>query len=67
MSERAFLPEPVPMMTPEQARDTARSLKATADQLTTLGDVGFARVVLQQSQWYLAYAVTLSQTKREEG
>lgn len=60
-----FLPTPTPLMTPEAARDLARSLKALSEQFAGAGAVAEARNALTQSQWWLAYAQTLAQTKAQ--
>lgn len=61
MSDDAFLPPQVPLMSAGKARDLARSHKAMADHLRAMGDVGGARLSEQQSTWWMAYAIALSQ------
>ncbi len=62
MSDQPFGFPPVPLMTPEKAGDVGRSWKALADHLASLGVPGDAGRAERQSQWWLAYAVTLAQT-----
>ena len=45
----------MPLVTPEKARNIDRSLKAMADQHAEAGDLGLARNMQRQSEWYLAY------------
>ena len=59
--ETPFLPPQPPLMGAVRARNVARSHKAYADHLRELGDIGGARLAEQQSTWWLAYAVALSQ------
>lgn len=56
-----FLPPQPPLMSAVRARNLARSHKAMADHLRLHGDLGGARLSDQQSAWWMAYAVALSQ------
>ena len=61
MSDESFLPPQPPLMSAVKARNLARSHKAMADHLRIEGDLGGARLSEQQSAWWMAYAVALSQ------
>lgn len=61
MSDESFLPPQPPLMSAVKARDLARSHKAMADHLRAEGDLGGSRLSEQQSQWWLNYAIALSQ------
>lgn len=63
MSE--FLPPPVPLVTPEEARDRGRSLQAIADYLRGTGEMGLAREVEGRAMWWVTYAIALAHTKRD--
>jgi hypothetical protein len=56
-----FLPPQPPLMSAVRARDTARSCKGMANYLRERGDAGTARILEQQSAWWMAYAIALSQ------
>ncbi len=51
------------LMTPEAARDIARGHKALADLYQATGDRIAANRENTESQWWLTYALALSQTK----
>jgi len=51
----------VPLMSPVKARDLARSCQGMADHLREQGDAATARILAQRSQWWMAYAIALSQ------
>jgi hypothetical protein len=56
---------PVPLKTPQEARDMARAYKGFADHLREQGLLAEARLHERQSQWWLAYAAVLAQTPGE--
>ena len=56
-----FLPPQPPLLSAVRARDIGRSYKAFADHIRIMGDAGGARAAETQSQWWLAYAIALSQ------
>lgn len=58
----AFYPPLPPLMTPQRARDIARTLKGSAQQLAELGAAAEARAAERQSEWWLAYALVLDRT-----
>jgi len=61
MSEPAFeLPQP-PLMSAVKARNIARAYKAMADHLRSEGVTLEAAHNERQSQWWMAYAIALSQ------
>lgn len=62
MSDEPFTLAPTRLMTAERARDVARSYKALATHLTELGVIREATLALRDSQWWLTYALVLSQT-----
>lgn len=62
MNDEAYLPAPVPLMSAVKARNLARSCKAMANLLRENGDIGTARVLDNQSAWWMAYSISLSQT-----
>lgn len=61
MSDEPFLPPQPALMSALKARNLARSYKAFADHLREQGDPGGARHADQQSSWWMAYAIALSQ------
>jgi hypothetical protein len=63
MSDEPFLTPPIPLMTAAKARDVARAYKATADQLTEFGLPREATRAMRDSQWWMACAIALAQTK----
>jgi hypothetical protein len=65
MSDPPFGLPPVPMMTPERARDIGRLYQALSDELAADYPAQAAREA-QRSQWWLTYAITLAQTKGDE-
>jgi hypothetical protein len=62
MSDEAFLPPQPPLMSAVKARNIARSYKALADQFEEAGDRLRATLAMRDSQWWMAYAISLSQT-----
>ena len=60
MSDPLFGLPPIPLMTPERARDVARSYKALADHLRDLGVIADATRAERQSQWWLNYSIALA-------
>lgn len=61
MSDSPFALPPVPMMSPERARDIGRMYQAAAENLTADYPAQAARE-MQRAQWWLTYAITLAQT-----
>lgn len=63
MSDEPFTIPPVPMMTPEKARDIARAYQGLAEQLREI-DAPLRQIQSEErrSQWWLTYAITLAQT-----
>lgn len=62
MSDEQFGLPPVPVMTPQKARDVGRLYKALAIQLADLGVAAQAARAERDSQWWLTYSITLAQT-----
>jgi hypothetical protein len=62
MSDQQFVLPPVPLMTPERARDVGSAYKALASQLTEAGVIGDAARLERTSQWWLTYSIALAQT-----
>jgi hypothetical protein len=62
MSDRFFPPGQPALMSPDKARDIARSFKALAAQFEDAGDDYDAQRMERQSQWWLTYATVLAQT-----
>jgi hypothetical protein len=60
-----LLPETPPLVTPAQPRDTGRMLLGMAEHFRGIGMPGEARRLERQSQWWLAYAIALSQIRPE--
>ncbi len=65
MSDETFFPGRPRLMTPEAARDIARSYKALAQNYTEVSMPRQAANALAESQWWMTYALALSQTKGE--
>lgn len=63
MSDDPFFPPNPRLMDPAIARDIARGHKALAELYERAGDRTRANRELQDSQWWLTYALTLSQTR----
>ena len=61
MSDEPF-PEQPQLMGPVRARNIARLYKALADQFAEAGDRWRAGIAMRDSQWWLAYSVSLQQT-----
>jgi hypothetical protein len=59
MSDELFGFSPIPLTTPERARDIARTLAGSALRLAELGAAGEARLAESRSSWWLAYALVL--------
>jgi len=57
-----MLPETPPLMSALRARDLGRFYKGVADHLRSLGDIAGANHADRQSSWWMAYAISLSQT-----
>lgn len=66
MRESPFLLPQPPHVTGQQARDTARAWKGMADHLTSIGDAAGGRRAMQESAWWMAYAIALGQTPPDE-
>lgn len=62
MSDEQFGLPPVPLMTPQKARDVGRLYKALAIQLADLGVAAQAARAERDSQWWRTYSITLAQT-----
>ena len=60
MSERQF-PDQPPLMSAVKARNLGRLYKGFAEALRTDGHETLARGAEAQSQWWLTYAIALSQ------
>lgn len=58
-----MLPPQVPLMTPQAARGIGRALRALSDSYTEGQMTRQAAVALRDSEWWLAYAITLAQTR----
>ena len=67
MSDPVFMPRMPPLMTAERARDIGRLHQALAEQLEAAGGTGQAAREMQKAQWWLTYAITLSQTGTPTG
>ena len=65
MSDEPFFPERPRLMSPDKARDIARGHKAMAGLYEFAGDRTGARREQEESLWWLAYAMALSQTKTD--
>ena len=59
--EPFFLPHP-PLMSAVEARNLARMYKSMADHLRSRSVLGEVPYMERQSAWWLAYAISLSQT-----
>jgi hypothetical protein len=64
MSDEPFLGRPR-LMTAEAARDIARLYRALEDSFTETGDPRAANRAHRDSQWWLTYALALSQTNSD--
>jgi hypothetical protein len=53
----------VPIMPAEKARDIARSYKFLADDYTEVGMARQAASMLRESNWWMAYAISLAQAE----
>lgn len=58
---------PVPLMTPERARDIGRNHHAWAAYLISQDLTVEAERTERQAHWWLAYAMALAQTTKPEG
>lgn len=67
MSDEPFTIPPVPMMTPEKARDIARAYQGLAEHLREI-DAPARQIMLEERrwQWWLTYAITLTQTNGDD-
>jgi len=63
MSDTPFALPPIPLMTAEKARDTARAYQALAEHLHEVGSRLEAGRLERQAQWWLTYSIALAQTK----
>ena len=66
MSDNPFSLPPTPLMSSEKARDVGRAYKALANRLTELGVQREASVAMRDSQWWLTYSISLTQTPPTE-
>jgi hypothetical protein len=62
MSDDAFLPPPVPLMSAVKARNLARTCQGMANYLREQGETGVANILERRSAWWMAYSISLSQT-----
>jgi len=62
MSDDPFMLPPPPLMSAEKARDLARAYKGMAIHLAELGVQREAARMERDSQWWMTYAISLSQT-----
>jgi hypothetical protein len=62
MSDEQFLPDQPALMSPIKARNIARSLKYLAEQYADARMPRQATRTMQDSQWWMTYALSLSQT-----
>lgn len=62
MSDEPFFPASPRLMSPEAARDIARQYKGLAESFTETGDPRRANAAHRDSQWWMTYALALSQT-----
>ena len=62
MSDEPFLPPQPALMSAVKARNIARAHKALADLYEEAGDRMRAALAMRDSQWWMAYAISLSQT-----
>jgi len=62
MSDAQFMPEPPALMSAVKARNIARAYKALAERFADAGDRPRARGAMENSQWWLTYSISLSQT-----
>lgn len=67
MSEqpRFRIPRP-PLMTPEKARDIARSYQGLAEQFAETGAQRSHDRAMRDSQWWLTYALRLAHTAKDQ-
>jgi hypothetical protein len=56
---------PVPLMTPDRARDIGRAYKGWGNYLQSQGLVVEADHADHDAQWWIAYAVALAQTNQK--
>lgn len=67
MSDEPYFPGRPRLMSPEAARDIARSFKALAENFAEASMPRDAARAMSDSAWWLTYSITLSQTKGEGG
>ena len=60
-------PSSVPIMAPDKARGIARGLRWLAQSYTEAGMAREATIALPDSEWWLAYAISLAQTQAKDG
>jgi len=56
-----FLPGTPALCSAKQARDSARLYEGLALHMREIGAIGDARLLERRSQWWLTYAIALSQ------
>jgi hypothetical protein len=56
-----------PLMSPDRARDIGRLYQALSEQFEATGGATQAARELQKAQWWLTYAITLTQTSNGDG
>jgi hypothetical protein len=66
VSDQPFFPERPRLMNPAKARDIARGHKSMARLYESAGDRTGARREMDESAWWLAYALALANTTETE-
>lgn len=66
MSDEPFSIPPVPLMTPQKARDVARGYQGLAQHLAELGVNTEAARLERTSQWWLTYSIALAQANQPD-
>lgn len=66
MSDEPFQIPPIPLMTPDRARDLARGYQGLASHLAELGVAAEAARLERTAQWWLTYAIALAQTQKPD-
>jgi hypothetical protein len=67
MSDEPFMIPPIPIMSPEKARDVGRAYQGLAKHLTDIGVPTEAARLERTAQWWLTYSIALAQTKKSDG
>lgn len=67
MNDEPFMPpQPPPLMSATKARNLARAYKGMANHLRSEGLTAEANVMERDANWWLFYAIALSQTPPDE-